>query len=219
MLVIKNVLSAEDAATVRDKLLAAPFKDGKATAGTEARKVKANQQAVASDPSVQALAKFVRQAMERNGVFVGYVRPARWTPLMFNRYGPGETYGLHMDDTFMGPDGAKLRSDLSFTLFLAEPDTYEGGELVVSSVEGDRSVRGAAGSLVVYSTGALHRVEPVRAGVRLAAVGWIQSQVRRADQRELLFDLARVRASMNEGEPRLLVDKTVSNLLRMWGAG
>ncbi|MGZ8364441.1 MAG: PKHD-type hydroxylase, partial [Caulobacteraceae bacterium] len=110
MLLIENVLPAEDVERVRAKLAAAPFRDGRATAGAEARKVKANRQALGSDAGVQALAEFVRKAIERNAVFASYARPARWSPVMFNAYGPGETYGLHMDDAFMGEGEGRLRT-------------------------------------------------------------------------------------------------------------
>ncbi len=216
MLLIADVLSAEDLDRVRKGLAEAPFADGRRTAGGAARQVKANRQAQGADDRVRALARFIRQAMERSGPFRIYARPARWSPVLFNRYGPGERYGLHMDDAIMGEDDARLRSDLSFTLFLSDPADYAGGELVLEGSDGERSVKPAAGALVVYSTGALHRVEPVTAGERLAAVGWVQSLVRRADQREILFDLARIRDAVADGEPRLLMDKSIGNLLRLW---
>lgn len=217
MLTLAAVLEPEDIARIRDALTDAPWRDGRRTAGPAARKVKSNAQADSDNPRIAALAKFVRDALERNEVFTAYARPARWSTLMFNRYGPGETYGTHMDDALMGPEGGKIRTDLSFTLFLSEPDTYEGGELVVEGVEGERAVKLPAGGLVLYSTGALHRVTPVASGERLACVGWIQSFIRRADEREVLFDLARVRAALPEGEARLLLDKASGNLLRLWG--
>ena len=136
---------------------------------------------------------------------------------MFNRYEAGQAYGRHVDDAIMGPETTRIRTDLSFTLFLSDPGTYEGGSLVVEGLDGDRQARLPAGSLVLYPTGALHEVEPVTSGIRLAGVGWVQSLIRRPDQREILFDLARARADMPAGEPRLLLDKSVSALLRMWG--
>ncbi|MGZ8364497.1 MAG: PKHD-type hydroxylase, partial [Caulobacteraceae bacterium] len=101
--------------------------------------------------------------------------------------------------------------------FLSDPETYGGGELTLDGVEGERAIKGPAGSLLIYSTGALHRVAPVIDGERQAAVGWVQSQVRRPDQREILFDLSRLRTTTPEGEPRLLLDKSIGNLLRLWG--
>lgn len=216
MLTIANILEAEDVARVREGLAKAPFQPGKRTAGGDARKVKANWQADGTHEGVQALAKFVRQALERHALFQTYVRPARWSKLMFNRYGVGETYGLHVDDPIMGDVEGRLRTDLSFTLFLSEPDSYDGGALVIDALDGEREVKLPAGAMVLYATGELHRVEPVTRGERLACVGWVQSLIRRPDQREALFDLARVRAAMGPGEARLLLDRTTAQLMRMW---
>lgn len=216
MLTVAEVLPAQDIARVREGLEGAAWRDGKRTAGSSARKVKANAQADGDQPEIEALGHFVRQALERHEVVRLYARPARWSRVMFNRYRPGDAYGLHVDDVLMGQDTARLRTDLSFTLFLSEPETYEGGELVVDGLDGERAVKPAAGTLFLYPTGALHRVEPVTAGERLAAVGWIQSSVRRGDEREILFDLARVRAGMADGPGRLLLDKSIANLVRLW---
>lgn len=217
MLTIAEVLNAEDVARVREGLAAAPFVSGKKTAGVEAKKVKQNLQADGSDAKVQALSKFVRQALERHPVFSLYARPARWSGVMFSRYHGGDEYGFHVDDPTMGDGAGRFRTDLSFTLFLADPETYEGGALLVDSLDGEREIKLAAGSAVLYPTGALHRVTPVTSGERLAAVGWIQSLIRRADEREILFDLGRTRASLPEGEARLLLDKAIGNLVRLWG--
>lgn len=217
MLTIADALPPEDVARVRQALAAARFKDGKATAGPTARKVKSNTQAERDDPAITALARFVRQSLDRAPLIRHYARPVRWSRLLFSRYEPGQSYGLHLDDPAMAAeDGGRLRTDLSFTLFLSEPDAYDGGALLVDGLDGEREVKLPAGSLVLYSTGALHRVLPVTAGERLACVGWLQSALRSPEQRELLFDLARARAALPEGEPRLLLDKTSNSLLRMW---
>lgn len=217
MLTIEGVLEAEDVARVRGGLAHAPFRDGKRTAAGDARRVKANRQADGGDEGVAKLADFVMKALERNALVQTYVRPARWSRLMFNRYGPGETYGLHVDDPVMGDGEARLRTDLSFTLFLTEPAEYDGGELLIDGLDGERAVKLSAGGLVVYPTGALHRVTPVTKGERLACVGWLQSLIRRADEREILFDLARVRASMGRSDSRLVLDKSIAALVRLWG--
>jgi PKHD-type hydroxylase len=218
MLTIADVLSAEDAATVRERLDRVRFRDGRATAGPAARKVKANRQADPEHPALPALASFVRQALERSDVLMRYARPVRWSELIFSRYGPGEAYGLHMDDSAMrAAGGGMMRTDLSFTLFLSGPDAYEGGALLTEGLDGEREVKLPPGGLLLYPTGVLHRVTPVTAGERIACVGWIQSLIRRGDQRELLFDLTRVRGGMPEGEGRLLLDKCVGGLLRQWG--
>jgi PKHD-type hydroxylase len=213
MLTIADVLTSEDVERVREGLASAPFGDGKRTASGPAKAVKANAQADGSDAKVQALAKFVRDALERHPVFSLYARPARWSPVMFNRYRGGDAYGFHVDNPVMG----EVRTDLSFTLFLSDPETYEGGALLVAGLDGEREVKLPAGSVVLYPTGALHRVTPVTSGERLAAVGWIQSLIRRADEREILFDLGRTRASLPDSEPRLILDKAIGNLVRLWG--
>ncbi len=217
MLTLVDVLGPEDVARVREGLAEAPFRDGKRTAGAAARKVKSNLQADSADERVRALAEFVRQALERSEVLRLYARPARWSKLLFSRYGRGDAYGLHVDDaTMAAEDGGRLRTDLSFTVFLSDPESYDGGALVIDGIDGEREVKLPAGGVVLYPTGALHRVEPVTRGERLACVGWLQSLIRREDERELLFDLGRVRASLPEGEARLLLDKSIGNLLRLW---
>lgn len=217
MLTLGEILAPEDTARVRDGLAKARFKDGKATAGAQARKVKANAQADADDPLVPPLRRFVRDALQRSELFRLYARPARWSHILFSRYTPGDGYGMHTDDVTMADeDGGRLRTDLSFTLFLSDPETYEGGALVLDALDGERRVKLPAGAMVIYSTGLLHRVEAVTSGERLAAVGWIQSHVRRQDEREILFDLARVRATLPDAEPRLLLDRATGALARLW---
>lgn len=217
MLTLAGVLAPEDLARVIAGLADVPFGDGKKTAGGDARKVKVNRQADGRDDRVAALADFVRQAMERHPLIGAYARPARWSRLMFNRYAEGESYGMHVDDPVMGKGAERMRTDLSFTLFLTDPADYEGGGLIVDGLDGEREVRLAAGDMLLYPTGALHGVEPVTRGERLACVGWIQSLIRRPDEREILFDLARVRSGMGAGEGRLVLDKTISALVRLWG--
>lgn len=220
MIVLADVLTPEELDEVRKGLATAPFRDGRVTAGADAFRVKDNAQARGDDPVVGALASRVREALERHPVFHALVRPARWSTLMFSRYSGGQQYGFHTDNAAMVDEhGGPLRTDLSFTLFLQDPDAYDGGALLIEGLDGEREFRPDAGSAVVYQTGQLHRVTPVTRGERLACVGWIQSRVRRADQRELLFDLERIRPATPEGEPRLLLDKTIGNLLRMWSEG
>ena len=216
-MIVPDVLNPQQLLAIQDGLKSAPFRDGRATAGAAAEQVKRNEQARGDDPGVIDLARTVRLALEAHPTFRTLVRPARWSSLMFSRYGPGQQYGLHADNASMyDVDGWPLRTDLSFTIFLSDPETYEGGALLLRDLAGDREFRPAAGSAVLYSTGQLHRVTPVTRGVRLACVGWVQSTIRRADQRELLFDLERVRQGQDGQEAALLLDKTIGNLLRMW---
>lgn len=217
MILIENVLGREQALAIGEALARAPFQDGSLTAGSAARKVKQNTQALGDDAGVAALGDRVRLALEGNALVRRMVRPVRWSNLLFSRYSSGQQYGLHADNAAMVDEhGWPLRTDVSFTLFLSDPDTYGGGSLLIPGQSGDREFRLGAGSAVFYPTGLLHRVTPVTAGVRLACVGWIQSLVRRPDQREILSDLHGLRDDANE-EASLILDKTIGNLLRMWG--
>jgi PKHD-type hydroxylase len=211
---IGNVLNGEDLATATAALARARFVDGRATAGFAARVVKKNQQA--DDRKLETVRKLVAERILSNEVFRLAVRPKALTPLMFSRYEDGMHYGSHVDDALM--DG--LRTDVSFTLFLSEPASYDGGELVIESASGEDAVKLSAGSLVAYPSTALHRVAPVTRGARLAAVGWARSFIRDGARRELLFDLDTARRAMfaerGKNAEFDLVSKSLANLLRMW---
>lgn len=218
MIVVADVLNSVEVARIRESLNHVPFRDGRVTAGPAARQVKSNEQAPGNDPEVAALARLVKLALQRHEMFQSVARPVRWSNLMFSRYVAGHRYGPHTDDAFMDDEhGWPLRSDISVTVFLSNPDDYAGGALRFAGEGLERSFRPAAGSAVLYPTGALHEVTPVTSGVRLACVGWVQSLIRRADQREVLHDLDRVRRELPEGEAQLRLDKAIGNLLRMWG--
>ncbi len=219
MIVIEEVLGEAEVAAIRDALADAAFRDGRVTAGSSAVQVKRNEQARGDDPGALAAARRVRLALEGHRTVRALVRPVRWSSLMVSRYGPGHQYGLHADNAGMyADDGSPLRTDVSFTVFLSDPQAYEGGELFIEDGAGGRAFRPPAGSAVIYPTGLLHRVMPVTAGTRLACVGWVQSLIRRPDQREILFDLERLRDGASD-EAALILDKTIGNLLRMWGEG
>ena len=218
--VLQEVLPREDRARVREELAQVAWTTGKRTAGAAARDVKENLQADSADPRVQALERFVVDALRRHPLFEIAARPARLSRLLFSRYEPGMTYGAHTDDAMMGASDDKLRTDLAFTLFLAERDSYDGGALVVQSALGDQEIALDAGDAILYPAGSIHFVAPVTRGVRLAAVGWIESFVPDAPQREILFDLSVTRARLAQAgaarEDLLPLDKSISNLLRMW---
>ena len=217
LIIVEDVLAREEVLVIREALDHAPFRDGALTAGAAARKIKLNEQARRDDPGVVAVGRRVRLALENHRVMRGLVRPVRWSNLLFSRYGPGQQYGLHADNAVMNDtDGWPFRTDVSFTLFLSDPQTYEGGGLLIADSAGNREFRPPAGCAVFYPTGLLHRVTPVTVGVRLACVGWVQSFVRRPDQREVLYDLERLQEAATE-EASLVLDKTLGNLLRMWG--
>lgn len=219
-LVLQEVLAPEDLARVRKELGELVWSSGKRTAGAAARGVKENLQADGSDPKVQALERFVADALRRHPLFDIAARPARITRLMFSRYEPGMTYGAHTDDALMGPSDDKLRTDLAFTIFLADRKTYEGGALVIGSPLGEQEIALDAGDAILYPAGSIHYVAPVTRGARLAAVGWVQSFIADAGKRELLFDLSVTRSRLAEAgvgrEDLLALDKSISNLLRMW---
>ena len=151
-------------------------------------------------------------------MFAAAVLPRRFAPPLFARYVPGMEFGTHMDNPLMGPD--HLRSDVSVTIFLSEPEDYDGGELVMETTGGEAAYKLPAGSAVTYPTTMLHRVEPVTRGTREVAVTWAQSLVRRADQREILFDLERVGRTIFERDGKSeefdLINKSTANLRRMW---
>jgi PKHD-type hydroxylase len=219
MLLISGVLSTVDLQEAKSVLASAAFKDGRETAGWHATLVKNNEQADAEAPGVRALQLRFETLLRGNALFDMAARPRAIAPLMFSRTAPGMAYGSHVDDAVMGGE-RRLRSDLSLTLFLSAPDEYEGGELVVESSAGEQAFKPDAGSVVLYPSSSLHRVEPVRAGSRLVAVTWIQSLVRDPAQRELLFTLDGARRALfeREGKSREFDQLSLchANLMRMW---
>jgi PKHD-type hydroxylase len=166
------------------------------------------------------LQQIVQRVLKRNPVFQMAARPLRIAPPLFSRYEPGMEYGTHVDDAVMSGGDAPVRTDIAFTLFLSDPASYQGGELVVETTGGEQIYKLEAGSMIVYPASTLHRVAPVTEGVRLACVSWIQSQVRDPHRRELLFDLDTARRTLFEREGKTaefdLISKSVANLLRMW---
>jgi PKHD-type hydroxylase len=213
---IADVLPADDLETVRAALAQAKFVDGRETAGFAARTVKLNRQAAASDRSLDTVRKIVADRILGSEVFRLAVRPKALSPLLFSRYDPGMRYGSHVDDALMNG----MRTDVSFTLFLSDPESYDGGELVIETPAGEDAVKLPAGALVAYASTSLHRVAEVTRGERLVAVGWARSLIRDPAQRELLFDLDTARRRMfardGKGEDYDLVSKSLANLLRMW---
>jgi PKHD-type hydroxylase len=214
-IVIGNVLSANEIMLVREALARANFEDGRETAGFAARMVKHNRQA-ANDGKTETARKLVESRILGHEVFALAVRPKTLTTIMFSAYEPGMRYGSHVDDALM----QGIRTDVSFTLFLSDPAGYDGGELVIESASGEEAVKLEAGSLVAYPSTALHHVNEVTRGTRLAAVGWARSYIRDGARRELLFDLDTARRQMFARDGKSadydLVSKSLANLLRMW---
>ncbi|WP_332983522.1 Fe2+-dependent dioxygenase [Microcoleus sp. A003_D6] len=214
-----NILTSEELGLIVDRLKNAEFVDGKLTAGWYAQQVKNNAQLKNDAAPTQELRNLVNQALKRNSLFQIAARPKAIRPIMFSRYQGGMYYGTHIDNAIMG-DEELMRSDLSLTLFLSDPATYTGGELVIESTQGEQAFKLDAGSMVVYPTTTLHRVEPVTEGERLAAVTWVQSLVRDAHNREILFDLDTVRDTLFQKSGKTaefdLLSKSIANLLRKW---
>ncbi|MGF6861910.1 PKHD-type hydroxylase [Rhodobacteraceae bacterium MBR-64] len=219
VVVIGGVLSRAEVAAIADSAAEVPFEDGRATAGRFAQKVKLNEQAAESPARAAILAK-VRAALEGNTLFHSIVRPRKFVRLLLSRYRPGMAYGTHVDDAIM----AGARTDLSFTVFLSEPSDYEGGGLIIEDMAEARLFRPDAGDVVLYPTSALHRVESVIRGERLAVVGWVQSWVADPARREVLHDLDVVTEALDAaaGQEDALISrllKAKTNLYRMWSDG
>jgi PKHD-type hydroxylase len=215
LIAIADILTTDEIAQARDTLSRARFVDGKSTAGWAARQVKDNQQAEPA-PEIAALRETIETRLRANATFALAVRPLHVMGPMFSRYEVGHAYGTHVDDALL----AGRRSDVSFTLFMSDPGSYEGGELVLESSLGEEAIKLAAGSVFTYPATMLHRVAPVTRGQRLAAVGWVRSHVRDAAQRELLFDLDTARRRLFDRDGKTeegdLLARCTANLLRMW---
>lgn len=221
LLQIPDVLDADALAHARDLLDGAAWTDGRHSAGPQAARVKHNQQLDADSETARALRTLVMQAVERHAVFFSAALPKRLLPPQFNRYaGDANRYGDHVDQAIRYAGEQRVRTDLSCTLFFSDPADYDGGELVIEHGFGTQRVKLAAGSLVLYPGTSVHRVEPVTRGERLASFFWIESMVRRDDQRQLLFDmdmaLMRLRAEYGESAETVRLTGTYHNLLRMW---
>jgi PKHD-type hydroxylase len=219
LLCLTNVLTAAQLAQVHELLKGQEFQDGRATAGWSAKLVKNNQQLSSSTPHQLKLQQIIVQALKAHAVFTLAAMPKTFRPIMFSRYNVGMSYGDHVDNALMG-DEPQVRSDLSFTIFLNEPGDYDGGNLIIDAASGTQGIKLPAGAIVLYPSGYLHRVEPVTRGSRLVAVGWLQSLIRRVDQREILFELETLRRQMflADGKNAAFdaLSKNVANLWRMW---
>jgi PKHD-type hydroxylase len=224
LLTIDDLLSAEELEQIDKALATAEFVDGKLTAGWHAQLVKRNTQLKRDDPHLPSLQTLVKAALNRHPLFQAAAQPHSLHTVLFSRYDVGMSYGTHVDNALMGKEdegpGRRYRSDVSWTLFLSSLEAYEGGELVIEGSEGEQAFKLKAGAMVLYPSSYLHRVESVTAGVRLAAVGWVQSLIRDPAQREILFDLDAARRSLFRQFGKTpefdLLSKTHANLLRRW---
>jgi PKHD-type hydroxylase len=218
ILCIGEILTAQELEAIQTQLATAEFIDGKATAGWHARLVKNNTQLPQQSPALAAVREIIDQALQRHSLFQIAVRPKLVRPVTISRYEVGMAYGTHIDNALMR--NPLMRSDVSMTLFLSEPETYEGGELVIESAQGEEGFKLAAEAAIVYPSSTLHRVEAVTQGVRLAAITWVQSLIRDPQQREILFDLETARQALFEASGKTpvfdLISKSHANLMRQW---
>mgnify|MGYP006396507407 CR=1 FL=1 len=191
LLRIPQILPREDALALREQILAAEWVDGNATSGAGAASVKHNRQLPEEGEATQRAQAQVSRALMANSSFLSAALPHTVFPPLFNRYGPGETFGMHVDNAirFHGPTGARIRTDLSATLFLTDPQDYDGGELVVHGHAGEARHKLGAGDMLLYPSTSLHQVEPVTRGERVSCFFWLQSLVADHARREMLFDL------------------------------
>lgn len=220
---IPDVLTAEALSKCRTILEAAPWADGRITAGTQSAQVKNNRQLPEDTPESDALRAIVLEHLNRNALFLSAALPRRIFPPLFNRYeGTANAFGNHIDNAvrICAATGERVRTDLSATLFLSDPDDYDGGELVIEDTYGSHAVKLAAGDMVLYPGSSLHRVEPVTRGARVASFFWMESMVRETERRRLLFEMdmaiLELRETQGDSAPTVNLTGCYHNLLRMW---
>jgi PKHD-type hydroxylase len=218
---IPNVLGADQVAHTRRLLDQAAWIDGRVTAGHQSARAKDNMQLAESDPLARQLGEEIVAALQRNPLFIAAALPLRVFPPLFNRYQGGQSFGYHVDNAIrQSLSGLRIRTDLSATLFLAEPEEYDGGELMIEDTYGVHGVKLPAGHMVVYPASSLHHVRPVARGARIASFFWIQSMVRDDGERTLLFDLdaaiQRLSSEVPDHPAAIQLTAVYHNLLRRW---
>jgi PKHD-type hydroxylase len=219
---LERVLDAEQLRHFRERLGDCDWVDGNATSGPISAKAKHNLQAPDASAATNELGGTILDRLGRHPAFLSAALPLKVIPPLFNRYDVGMGFGDHVDNAIrQTSDGRRYRTDLSCTLFLSDPADYDGGELVVTGVFGQQSVKLAAGDAVLYPASSVHHVTPITRGRRLAAFFWVQSMVRDDGQRTLLYELDQAiigaRATLGDGHPSLAgLTSTYHNLIRMW---
>lgn len=219
---IPNLLTQEDVLDFRSQMDGAEWIDGKVTAGYQSATVKENLQLPESSPVAVELGRRILQALKQNPLFVSAALPLKIFPPLFNRYDAGQSFGNHVDNSVrrIPATGEYVRTDLSMTVFLASPEEYDGGELIVEDTYGAHAVKLPAGHAILYPSTSLHHVEPVTRGSRVCSFFWMQSMIRSDQQRSLLLnlDVAIQRLGQDHPEHASLLDLTAvyHNLLREW---
>jgi len=222
LLVIPDVLTAEQVASARKTLAQAEWIDGRATAGHQSIRAKDNLQLAEGSEAAVTLGEVIIAALQGSALFAAAALPLRVFPPLFNRYSGGQAFGTHVDNAIRQVPGTphRIRTDLSATLFLTNPDEYQGGELQIEDTYGLHSVKLPAGHLILYPATSLHHVRPVTSGVRIASFFWVQSLVRDDGERALLFDLDTAIQRLNTDAPdhpsAVQLTGVYHNLLRRW---
>ncbi len=222
LLTIPNVLTGDQVAEAREHLVRADWVDGRVTAGYQSSRVKDNRQLPEDHPAARALGEMILTALQRNPLFISAALPLRIFPPLFNQYEGGQSFGSHVDNAIRQVPGTpfRIRTDLSATLFLSQPDEYDGGELAVEDTYGAHMVKLPAGDMVLYPSTSLHHVRPVTRGARVASFFWIQSLVRDDTERTLLFDLdtaiQRLSAEALDHSAAVQLTGVYHNLVRRW---
>lgn len=222
LLHIPQVLNSAELLELRKLLASANWADGKVTAGTQSEQVKRNIQLPETSAEAEQARQIVLKALSRNALFFSAALPKKIYPPLFNQYREGMDFGAHIDNAVRthAISGMHVRTDISCTLFIADPESYEGGELVIEDTYGHQMVKLPAGDMVLYPGTSLHHVRPVTQGARLASFFWIQSMIREDAQRTLLFDMDAAIATLREqvGDNAAVIRLTGNyhNLIRMW---
>ena len=220
MIHIPNVLSPEQVARCRAVMEKAAWVDGRVTAGHQSAQVKFNLQLPEEAPESRELGDMVLEALGRSNLFMSAVLPKQVFPPLFNRYDAGMTFGAHVDNAVRAGNGARIRTDVSSTMFISGPEDYDGGELVVQDTYGEHSVKLPAGDMIVYPATSLHNVMPITRGSRIASFFWTQSMVRDESKRSLLFDMDMAIIKLGRDHPghasNVELTAVYHNLLRQW---
>lgn len=222
LLQIPEVLSKEQAAECRRKIESAEWIDGRVTAGHQSGRAKNNLQLSENHPLARETGEMILSALERNSLFMSAALPLKVFPPLFNRYEGGQSFGNHVDNAIRQIAGTphRIRTDLSATLFLTNPEDYDGGELVIEDTYGVHSIKLPAGHLILYPATSLHNVRPVTKGARTSSFFWIQSMVRDDGERTILFDMDMAIQKINQENPAhpsvLQLTGVYHNLLRRW---
>lgn len=223
LICIPDVLSKADVADFRQKMESATWEDGRSTAGKQSALVKKNEQLPPDGELSRTLGRRVISALTASPRFISAAIPLHIFPPLFNRYGPGHHFGMHIDNAVRGDHftGLRIRTDLSVTLFLSEPEEYDGGELIVEDYYGTHKIKLPAGHLVLYPATSLHTVTPITHGVRVASFFWLQSMIRDDNARRIVFDLDNAIQDIVEhlgpGAPEMVkLTGVYHNLIRYW---